>query len=122
MNTALWGLQGLLGFAFLAAGMFKLLQPKEKLTANPKLGWANDFSAVQVKLIGLAETLGAVGLIVPRLTGILPVLTPIAAAGLVVIMIGAMATHVRRKESFVPPAIMALLAVLVAIGRFVIVP
>jgi hypothetical protein len=120
MNVALWALQGLLAFGFLAAGTLKLLQPKEKLTANPKLGWANDFSAGQVKLIGLAELLGAVGLIAPRLTGILPVLTPVAAAGLVVIMIGAVATHVRRKEAAAPPAILGLLAALVAFGRFVV--
>jgi len=122
MNIALWVVQGLLAFTFFAAGMLKLLMPKEKLTANPKLGWANDFSAAQVKLIGLAELLGAVGLIAPRLTGILPMLTPVAAAGLVVIMIGAIATHVRRKESAAPPAILGLLAVLVAVGRFVVAP
>jgi hypothetical protein len=120
MNTALWVLQGLLAFAFLASGTLKLVLSKDKLAM--KYAWAEDFSATQVKLIGLAEVLGAVGLVVPTLTGIAPMLTPLAAASLVAIMIGAVMTHVRRKEPPTPPIVLGILAAIVAVGRFAIVP
>ncbi len=80
--------------------------------------WAKTWSDGNVKLLGLAEILGGIGLIVPQVTGILPILTPIAAVCLVVLMIGAVKTHVDLKEPAVPPAILALLGVFVALGRF----
>ena len=82
MKYALWVLQILLCVQFAFSGSFKLLTPREQLAANPRGGWANDFSAMQVKLIGLAELAGAVGLVVPAATGIAPVLTEAAAGGL----------------------------------------
>jgi hypothetical protein len=117
MNIALWVLQGLLAFIMLAAGGMKVASPKAKLTANPRMAWANDFSETQIKLIGLAEVLGGIGLIVPWATHILPILTPTAAACLAVIMLGAAATHIKRKEP-PAPAVLALLCVGVAVGRF----
>ena len=119
MNTVLWILQGLLAFAFLAAGGNKLAQPREKLMANPMMAWANDFTESQIKLIGLAEVLGAIGLIAPMATGILPILTPIAAIALALLMGGAVSTHLRRKESPGPAAVLALLALATAVLRFV---
>ena len=62
--------------------------------------------------------LGAIGLIVPWLTGIAPILTPLAAVGLALVMAGAVATHVRRKEQFVPPLVLGIIAVVVAVLRF----
>jgi hypothetical protein len=59
MNAGLWVLQRLLAVGFLASGTLKLLLPKEKLVAKMGWAWPNDFSAGQVKLIGLAESLGA---------------------------------------------------------------
>jgi len=117
MNIALWVLQGLLAFVMLGAGGMKVASPKAKLVANPKMGWAKDFTEAQIKLIGLAEVLGAVGLIVPWATHILPVLTPIAAACLAVIMVGAGVVHLRRKESPMP-IVLAVLCAVVAVGRF----
>src|ERR1041385_7614722 len=96
VNTAVWIVQILLALAFLAAGVLKLTRPKEKLAE--RMGWVNDFSPSIVKAIGLIEILGAVGLVLPALTNILPILTPLAAGGLVLDMIGAAATHFRRKE------------------------
>ena len=80
----------------------------------------SDVSQARVRLIGALEMLGAIGLIVPASTGIAPVLTPIAAAGLAVMMVLAAALHIRRKEAAVVafPAILLLLATLVAWGRF----
>lgn len=117
MNIALWVLQGLVALAFFATGAMKLFTPKAKLDANPHMGWAKDFSAGQVKLIGIAEVLGAVGLILPWATGILPALTPIAAGCSAAIMVGAAVVHARRKEPLIPPVVIGLLAVAIAVGR-----
>jgi hypothetical protein len=117
MNLALWIVQGLLAIAFLAAGGMKLITAKEKLQRQTQMGWTNDFSAGQIKLIGLAEVTGAVGIVVPWLLRIVPVLSPIAGLCLALLMVGAVRVHVQRKESVVPPLLLALLAVVVAIGR-----
>lgn len=118
MNLALWIAQILLAIAFGMAGIMKATQPKEKLATN--MGWVDDFSANMVKVIGTAEILGAVGLILPWATGILTWLTPVAAVGLAVIQVGAIVTHLRRKEPqvLVANVILLALAVFVAVGRF----
>ena len=116
MNTALWVLQGLLAAVFISAGAIKTFVPKSKLVA--KLTWAEDYSDVQVKLIGLVELLGGIGLVVPWYTGILPILTPIAAAALVPVMVGAAVVHVRRKEPPYPAVVLGLLSLALALGRF----
>ena len=117
MNIALWIVQGLLAVAFLGAGGMKLTQPKEKLATN--MAWVEDFSQSTIRVIGLLEVLGAIGLILPMALSILPVLTGIAAVGLVLTMIGAAITHIRRGEMpmLVPPAILGLLAAFVVVGR-----
>jgi uncharacterized membrane protein YphA (DoxX/SURF4 family) len=122
MGIALWIVQVLLAVAFLGAGVTKLSQPKEKLAKN--MAWVEDFSQPTVRLIGALEVVGAIGLVLPALTGILPWLTPLAALGLVLLMAGAVYTHLRREEgsAVVPPAVLLLLATLVAVGRFFVVP
>ncbi|MEI6877222.1 MAG: DoxX family protein [Spirochaetota bacterium] len=122
MNTFLWILQGVLALAFLLAGLLKATSPKEKLAA--RMGWVKDFPPVQVKLIGGAETLGALGLVLPSLTGILTWLTPLAGAALSILMIGAIYTHIRRNEikGTLPSLILGALACGVAAGRSFILP
>jgi hypothetical protein len=117
MNIALWILQGLLAVAMLGAGGMKLVTPKAKLVANPQMAWAADFGEGQIKLIGLSELLGAVGLVLPWALGIVPVLTAVAAACLLVIMAGAAWTHIRRKEPAIVPIVLAVLLAVVAAGR-----
>ena len=119
MNVVLWIIAGLLAVAFLGAGVMKVLQPKEKLAASG-LGWTEDYSAGTIKLIGALEILAAIGLILPAVLDIAPILVPLAALGLVVIMIGAIVVHARRKENQ-PLGINVLLLVLAAVvawGRF----
>jgi uncharacterized membrane protein len=118
MNILLWILQGLLALAFLAAGVMKTTQPKEKLA--PNMPWVNDFSSGTVKFIGAAEGLGALGLILPAVTGIAVILTPIAAAGLALTMLLAAVYHVRKGEyaALVPNGVLFLLAAVIAWGRF----
>lgn len=117
MNVVAWILQIVLAAAFLAAGGMKLARPEPALV-GAGMGWAEDFSDTNVKLIGAVEVLGAIGLIVPWLTGIAPILTPLAALGLALVMAGAVVTHVRRKEQFIPPLVLGVLALVLAVLRF----
>ena len=118
MNITLWILSDLLALAMAMAGGMKLLTPKAKLEA--RMAWTRDFSPASLKLIGGAELLGAIGLVVPALTGIAPILSPLAATGLLLLMAGAAWTHLRLGEpkELVPSVALALLALVVAIGRF----
>jgi len=104
------------------AGFMKATQPKEKLAGQMK--WVEDFSSGTIRLIGILEVLGALGLILPAVTGILPVLTPLAATGLALTMVGAAITHIRRGEysGVLMNLVLLLLAVFVAYGRFVLLP
>ncbi len=121
MGTALWIVQYVLAVAFIGGGLI-VLKSHDVLKAD--MAWANDFSSGFVKFIGAAEWAAALGLVLPGLTGIAPILTPLAAVGLVGIMLGAAATHLRRSEipMVVPPMVLAALAAFVAYGRFVVVP
>ena len=114
MNVALWIVQGLLAALFLVAGGAKLILPLDQMTGPVALpGWF-------LRFIGAAEVLGAVGVVLPELLHIRPGLTPLAAAGLVIIMIGA--TVVMWAGGMVAVALMnvvvALLAAFVAYGRW----
>ena len=122
MSKLLWVAQVLLAVAFLLSGMAKVAQPKEALAAN--MDWVEDFSQGSIQVIGALEVLGAIGLIVPALTGILPWLTPLAAGGLALTMIGAMITHAARGEygMILLNLILLLLAVFVAFGRWRVAP
>ncbi|GAA2653846.1 DoxX family protein [Paractinoplanes durhamensis] len=119
MNVVLWIIAGVLALAFLAAGVMKLTQPKPKLI-EAGMGWAEGYHPVAVKLIGLAEVLAAIGLILPAALDIAPILVPLAATGLAVIMVGAVVVHARRKENpmVIGNVVLLILSVVVAWGRF----
>ena len=124
MENALWIVQGLLAVVFTGSGLIKMLKSYSSLIADPKMAWTNDFSGGVVKFIGAAEAAAALGMVLPGVTGIAPMLTPLAGAGLVIIMLGAAATHLRRSETLiaVAPLMLGVLAAFVAYGRFVIAP
>jgi len=84
------------------------------------MGWAGDYSPGFVKFVGIVEVLGALGLILPAVTGVAPILTPIAASGLAVAQAGAIVVHVRRKEPqlMIGNLVLIALALFVAWGRF----
>lgn len=119
MNTLLWILQIVLAAVFAGAGAIKLIQPPEKL-AKTLGGWVDEFPAPLLKPLGLVELLGAIGLIVPPLVDIAPVLTPIAACGLVIVLVGAIVTHARRTEypNVGANLLLVIMAAVVAWGRF----
>ncbi|MFI9384319.1 DoxX family protein [Kutzneria sp. NPDC052558] len=120
MNIALWVVQALLALVYLGAGGMKVARPREQLVATGRFDWMKDTSDAGVKAVGAVEVLGALGLILPELTGIAPILTPIAAVGLVVVQVGAIRVHLTRGERQPLPAnvILLLLAAFVAVGRF----
>jgi uncharacterized membrane protein YphA (DoxX/SURF4 family) len=121
MNTALWIAQILLALDFGIHGWEMV-----SLTMTPLMGFTyiKDISPRSRRFIGTAEILAAFGLILPGLTHILPWLTPLAAVGLIIVMIGAIPFHIRRKEytNIVLNLVLLALAVFVAYGRFVVIP
>ncbi|SFD69685.1 DoxX family protein [Streptomyces aidingensis] len=125
MNLALWIAAGLLTAVFLFSGFGKLFIPREKMaTMGDAARWVLDFKPSTLKVIGALEILGAVGLILPALVGIAPILVPLAAAGLALIMTGALIMRIRRgetKTALGDGAYLALTA-FVAIGRFALKP
>jgi len=118
MTYLLWIVQVLLALLFLFTGGMKLVLPIEELTAQTPL------PGLFVRFIGVAEVLGALGLILPGLLRIRPGLTPLAAAGLVIIMIGAtvITPMVMDAALALIPLVVGLLAALVAYGRWRLAP
>ncbi|GGE84741.1 DoxX family protein [Mycetocola zhadangensis] len=120
MNIALWIVAGLLAAVFLTAGANKVLIPYKKLAEAPGAGWVNDFSAGFVKSLGAIEIVGAFGLILPAVLNIAPVLVPVAAIGLAIIMLGATFVTSRRgefKHALLDVTYFSM-ALFVALGRF----
>lgn len=120
MNIALWVAQVLLAGMYGMAGGMKTFQP-DGVRKNPQMTWAHDKQDSYIRFVGTSELLGALGLILPILTGILPGLTPLAAVGLSIIQLLAIfIVHLPKKEYQVIPVNIVLLAlsVFVAYGRF----
>ena len=120
MNTMIWIAQGLLAAAMLGAGLPKLTKTKEQLGASDNMTWTEDYTDSQIKAIGTLEVLAAIGLIVPALIDVAPVLVAVAASGVVLLMLGAAATHLRRGEKQVLPINLAIaaIALFIAVERF----
>ena len=119
MNIALWVLQGLLAAAFAGAGLMKLTQDKKAL-AGRGMHFVDDVPSGAIKALGAAELLGAIGVVLPAVVNIAPILVPIAASCLAVVMVGAIVVHGLRKEvsALAAPALLLIVAVIVAWGRF----
>ena len=118
MTAAIWIVTWVLASAFLLAGTAKTLAPRDVL-AERGLRWTRAVHPLVVKFIGVCEALGAIGLVVPLLTGIAPILAPLAAIGLCCIQACAIVFHVRRAEWQGLPVNAALfcLCAFVAVGR-----
>jgi uncharacterized membrane protein YphA (DoxX/SURF4 family) len=117
MNTVLWILQGLLAAMFLMTGVMKITQPIDKLVKT--VTWVDRFSLSTVRFIGTIELLAAIGLILPWLLRIMPMLTPAAAIGLATVQFLAIFHHARHKEgkTIVLNIILLLIAAFIAYGR-----
>ena len=101
MHKFVWALQILLALFFIVPGVIKIITPKQELVEKKML--APGDSEVPVRVIGLLEVLGCVGIILPLLLGILPVLTPIAAMGFCFVMAGAVVVHFNKGEYKILP-------------------
>jgi uncharacterized membrane protein YphA (DoxX/SURF4 family) len=121
MNIALWIVQMLLAGMFLMAGVMKVFQYER---AKASLSWVKDLPRGLVTFIGISELLGGLGLLLPAISGILPWLTPLAGAGLALVMLLAIGFHASRREGQAIGfnAVLLVLAAFVAYGRFLIVP
>jgi len=118
MDVVLWILAGLLALAFLGAGLTTLVQPQEKLAE--RMGWVEDFAPGVITVIGALEVLAAIGLVLSAALDVVPVLVPLAAVGLVALMLGAAITHARFRETPMSAvnSVLLVLALVVAWGRF----
>jgi uncharacterized membrane protein YphA (DoxX/SURF4 family) len=118
MNLALWVGQALLAVVFLYSGALKVSQSREKLLGMGQTGVAV-FPLPVLRSVAFCELLGAVGIILPWLTNLAPALTPLAAAGFAVVMVGAVAAHARPHEprNVAATSFILLVAVAVAVGR-----
>jgi len=117
MTIAFWIITGITALAFLGAGAMKLIRPIPALK-EAGMGWVEDYSGGTVRLIALAEVVGAVGLMLPVSTGIAPILSPIAGVALAILMAGAVVVHLRRKESPVPAIVLTALPLAAAVLGF----
>lgn len=121
-NAGVWVVQVLLAVAFTGSAMMKLATPYEEL--GKSMAWVTHVSPMMVKGIGALELLGVLGLILPSALRVLPVLTPVAAGGLILTMLGAAATHVSigEPQMVVPNVVLGGLAAFVAWARLRRVP
>jgi uncharacterized membrane protein YphA (DoxX/SURF4 family) len=115
MNYLLWIVQGLLALLFLFAGGVKLVTPIEEMTRQMQIPLPGLF----LRFIGVCEVLGAIGLILPGLLRLRPGLTPLAAAGLAIIMLGATAITIASGSlvAALSPLVVGILSAFVAYGR-----
>jgi hypothetical protein len=119
MLIAYWITAGLLSLVYLASGGMKIVRPKDALVASGQ-SWAKNLSPVLPKLVGLVEVLAVVGMLVPPLVHIAPVLAPLAAIGLVLVQLVAIVIHIRLGEAKSLPVnfVLLLLAAAVAVLGF----
>lgn len=119
MNVVLWIIAALLALVFVASGAMKVLRTKAQLKESG-LSWVDDYGDSTVKLIGAADIIGGLGLILPALANVAPILVPIAAVGLIIVMVGAIVTHARHKETPMVAfnIVLLILLAVVAWGRF----
>ena len=107
-------LQILAAIAFVMAGMMKIFTPYEDLVIMENMVWVVDFSGIQITIIGILETLGALGLILPMVLKKFTFLIPLAALGLALVMVGAIVTHIGRDEPIIVNLVLLLLTLSVA--------
>jgi uncharacterized membrane protein YphA (DoxX/SURF4 family) len=118
MNIALWIAASALALFIVAAGFMKVSRPIDEIRKMP---WAAKMTTANIRLIGYAEILGAVGVILPMATGIATILSPVAALCLAVLMAGATVTHLRIKDpnsAAATTTVLMCISLFVALGRF----
>ena len=120
-DVSLWVAQALLAVMFLLVGFGHVFR-FDSFVARPRMGWGNDVGRTNMRVIGLLEMAGAIGVIVPAATGILAWLTHLAAAGLALLMLVAAVFHLRRDEPVIGNLIFFAVAMVVVVGRIFVAP
>lgn len=121
LDIAVWVASALLAVLYLIAGGTKAVAAKERLQLQPRMAYIRDLSAKQVAAIGLLEVAGAVGVILPRLTGILPGVSAVAAFALAAVQVVAIVVHLRRGEhSLIFNVVLLVLALAVGAGLLIV--
>ena len=120
MNVALWIITGLLALVALAGGLTKTFMPLDKLAQHDGAAWTRGASPAFVRILGILEILAAIGLILPAVLDVAPVLVPVTAACWIALMIGAMITHGRLGQAklVLVNVVYLVLAVAIVVGRF----
>ncbi|RII13456.1 hypothetical protein DSC45_24190 [Streptomyces sp. YIM 130001] len=120
MNLTLWIGTGVLAFIALAGGVSKAFLPKEKLSAHEGGRWTRETSPLFIRVLGVLEILAAVGLVLPAVLDVAPVMVPVTAVCWVLLMLGAIVTHGKLGQSKLVAltSVYLLIAVFVAWGRF----
>lgn len=121
LHIGLWVLQVFLGLAMIMAGFMKLTAPLEELLSKG-MTFVQEYQPSTVRFIGVSELLGGIGLILPAALRIKPILTPIAAFGIALIMLLATIYHINHQEPIIASAVLFLLATFIAWGRFKLAP
>jgi uncharacterized membrane protein YphA (DoxX/SURF4 family) len=118
LRIALWAAQALTGLAFIAAGVMKVTAAPADLAE--KMTWVARHSEGLLRFVGVSELAGGLGLLLPALTRILPILTPVAASALTLVMVLAMGEHLANGEAsmLAPNIVLGGLLAFVAWGRF----
>jgi hypothetical protein len=121
LEIAVWAASVLLALLYVIAGGTKAAIPKEKLQRQQRMAYVTDLSGAQVKAVGVIEVVGAVGVIVPQLTGIAPLLSAVAAFALAAVQVVAIVVHLRRREhALVFNLVLLVLAVAVGVGLLIV--
>jgi putative oxidoreductase len=117
MNVVLWIVQAFLAVAFLVTGFAHATGPRDQLAK--RMTWVSAVPPAFLRFIGVSELLGAIGLVLPLATGILPGLTVAAAGGLAFVMLSAIVLHLTRREyaTLVANVVLLVLALFAAYGR-----
>ena len=117
MKIVTWIVQGLLSVGLLMPGIMKLMTPYSELAKDPNMAWMEEFSAMQIMIIGSLEILGFLGMTIPFIIKKMKALVPVAAAGIVLLFAGAVFTHIMRGENFMVPLVLMAMALFVAYAR-----
>jgi len=119
MSIATWLVSGILAGMFGMAGIMKSFRPIDKLLKSG-ITWANRFPASTVRVVGISELLGAIGLVLPWAVNVAPVLTPVAASALALVMLLAIFHHIKHKEytAIILNGTLLILTAFVAYARF----
>jgi hypothetical protein len=120
MNIALWITSGLLALVALVGGITKAFVPLDKLSHHEGAAWTRGANPAFVKTLGVLEILAAIGLVLPAVTDVAPVMVPVTAVCWVALMVGAMITHGRLGQAklVMVNVVYVALAVFIAVGRF----